>query len=337
MVDRIHKQQGEQNSMKKRKWMLLLQAAAVLALATGLAAPVQAAELDTSRGASLTISLAEDDTTDVQKSFVADLYRGGVKEIPVELYRVAVYNADGTLTSEPDFVALELETVVEQAQAAYEKQKQEAAAAATPVPSETPAEPTPEPTPDTGRIPGSIWQHLWEEKAQQAAALVKQNKLPPTASLQMHYETCTDTTARYTGTVTNLVCGMYLVRLPSLDGAAYRYAAQDYLVSVPYNASLDASAPQTQPDVWEYEVTSYPKLDRRNYPAPGPNPTPSPTPLPVEDEPAPTPTGSPGLWRLPQTGDTAQPLLWLAVMLVAGAGLVLVLIKKHKSNGGNEK
>ena len=43
---------------------------------------------------------------------------------------------------------------------------------------------------------------------------------------------------------------MYLVRLPALNGAAYRYSAKDYLVSVPYNASLDLSMPQTQPDVW---------------------------------------------------------------------------------------
>ena len=54
--------------MKRRKWMLLLQMAAVLALATGLAAPVQAAEVDTARGTSLTIAFAEDDAADVQKT-----------------------------------------------------------------------------------------------------------------------------------------------------------------------------------------------------------------------------------------------------------------------------
>ena len=50
--------------MKRRKWMLLLQMAAVLALATGLAAPVQAAEVDTTRETSLTIAFAEDDAAD---------------------------------------------------------------------------------------------------------------------------------------------------------------------------------------------------------------------------------------------------------------------------------
>ena len=63
--------------MKLRKNMLLLQTAAVLALATGLAAPVHAAEVDTTQQTSLTIALAEDDTTDVQKSIVADLSRSG--------------------------------------------------------------------------------------------------------------------------------------------------------------------------------------------------------------------------------------------------------------------
>lgn len=67
--------------MKRRKWMLLLQTAAVLALATGLAAPVQAAKVDTTRETSLTIAFAEDDAADVQKSIVADLSCGGVAAV----------------------------------------------------------------------------------------------------------------------------------------------------------------------------------------------------------------------------------------------------------------
>ena len=74
--------------------MLLLQTAAVLALATGLAAPVQAAEVDTTRGTSLTIAFAEDDAADVQKSIVADLSRGGVRQFDAELYRVGSYTAE---------------------------------------------------------------------------------------------------------------------------------------------------------------------------------------------------------------------------------------------------
>lgn len=114
--------------MKRRKWMLLLQTAAVLALATGLAAPVQAAEVDTARGTSLTITFAEDDAADVQKSIVADLSRGGVRQFDAELYRVGSYTADGSLITEPDFAELDLENVVAEALAAYEKQQQEAEA-----------------------------------------------------------------------------------------------------------------------------------------------------------------------------------------------------------------
>ena len=95
--------------MKRRKWMLLLQTAAVLALATGLAAPVQAAEVDTTRETSLTIAFAEDDAADVQKSIVADLSRGGVRQFDAELYRVGSYTADGSLITEPDFAELDLE------------------------------------------------------------------------------------------------------------------------------------------------------------------------------------------------------------------------------------
>ena len=248
--------------MKRRKRMLLLQTAAVLALATGLAAPVQAAKVDTTRETSLTIAFAEDDAADVQKSIVADLSRGGVRQFDAELYRVGSYTADGSLITEPDFAE-------------------------------------------------------------------------PATTVQINYETCTDTTARYTGTAGNLVCGMYLVRLPALNGAAYRYSAKDYLVSVPYNASLDLSMPQTQPDVWEYEVTSYPKLDRHSYPSPDPTPTPRPTLEPDEENTPATPGIGP--WHLPKTGDSSQPLLWLVLMLAAGAGLILVLVKKHKENGGQKK
>lgn len=323
--------------MKRRKWMLLLQTAAVLALATGLAAPVQAAEVDTARGTSLTIAFAEDDATDVQKSIVADLSRGGVRQFDAELYRVGSYTADGSLITEPDFAELDLENVVAEALAAYEKQQQEAEANPTPTPAstETPAEPTPQPTPDNGHIPGSVWQGVWDEKAAQAVKLIQQNRLEPATTVQINYETCTDTTARYTGTAGNLVCGMYLVRLPALNGAAYRYSAKDYLVSVPYNASLDLSMPQTQPDVWEYEVTSYPKLDRHSYPSPDPTPTPRPTLEPDEENTPATPGIGP--WHLPKTGDSSQPLLWLVLMLAAGAGLILVLVKKHKENGGQKK
>ena len=132
--------------MKRRKWMLLLQMAAVLALATGLAAPVQAAEVDTARGTSLTIAFAEDDAADVQKSIVADLSRGGVRQFDAELYRVGSYTADGSLITEPDFAELDLENVVAEALAAYEKQQQEAEANPTPTPAatETPAVPTPQ-------------------------------------------------------------------------------------------------------------------------------------------------------------------------------------------------
>ena len=44
-----------------------------------------------------------------------------------------------------------------------------------------------------------------------------------------------------------------------------------------------------------------------------------------------------GPWHLPKTGDSSQPLLWLVLMLAAGAGLILVLVKKHKENGGQKK
>ena len=114
--------------MKRRKWMLLLQTAAVLALATGLAAPVQAAKVDTTRETSLTIAFAEDDAADVQKSIVADLSCGGVRQFDAELYRVGSYTADGSLITEPDFAELDLENVVAEALAAYEKQQQEAEA-----------------------------------------------------------------------------------------------------------------------------------------------------------------------------------------------------------------
>ena len=317
--------------------MLLLQTAAVLALATGLAAPVQAAEVDTTRGSSLTIAFAEDDAADVQKSIVADLSRGGVRQFDAELYRVGSYTTDGSLITEPDFAELDLENVVAEALAAYEKQQQEAEANPTPTPTATedPAEPTPQPTPDNGHIPGSVWQGVWDEKAAQAVKLIQQKRLEPATTVQINYETCTDTTARYTGTAGNLVCGMYLVRLPALNGAAYRYSAKDYLVSVPYNASLDLSMPQTQPDVWEYEVTSYPKLDRRSYPSPDPTPTPRPTLEPDEEDTPATPGIGP--WHLPKTGDSSQPLLWLVLMLAAGTGLILVLVKKHKENGGQKK
>ena len=216
--------------MKRRKWMLLLQTAAVLALATGLAAPVQAAKVDTTRETSLTIAFAEDDAADVQKSIVADLSCGGVRQFDAELYRVGSYTADGSLITEPDFAELDLENVVAEALAAYEKQQQEAEANPTPTPAatETPAEPTPQPTPDNGHIPGSVWQGVWDEKAAQAVKLIQQNRLEPATTVQINYETCTDTTARYTGTAGNLVCGMYLVRLPALNGAAYRYSAKDY-------------------------------------------------------------------------------------------------------------
>ena len=120
-----------------------------------------------------------------------------------------------------------------------------------------------------------------------------------------------------------------------VSGTAYRYSAKDYLVSVPYNASLDLSMPQTQPDVWEYEVTSYPKLDRHSYPSPDPTPTPRPTLEPDEENTPATPGIGP--WHLPKTGDSSQPLLWLVLMLAAGAGLILVLVKKHKENGGQKK
>lgn len=176
---------------------------------------------------------------------------------------------------------------------------------------------------------------MWDEKAAQAVKLIQQNRLEPATTVQINYETCTDTTARYTGTADNLVCGMYLVRLPALNGAAYRYSAKDYLVSVPYNASLDLSMPQTQPDVWEYEVTSYPKLDRHSYPSPDPTPTPRPTLEPDEEDTPATPGIGP--WHLPKTGDSSQPLLWLVLMLAAGTGLILVLVKKHKENGGQKK
>ena len=311
--------------MKKRKWMLLLQITAVLALATGLAAPVQAAEVDTTRGAALTVSLAEDDVTDADKSIVADLSNGGVRQFTAELYRVGSYTADGSLTSEPDFTALHLETVVEEALTAYENQQ--AGAAATPTPN--PAEPAL----GNGHIPGSVWQTVWENKAEQASELIGQKRLQPTQKLLVSYETCTNTTARYIGTAKNLVCGLYLVRLPALNGAAYHYSTKDYLLSVPYNASQDLSVPQTQPDVWEYEVTSYPKLDRHSYPTPTPRPVPTSTP---GKEKTTTPgTGLGG--HLPKTGDSSQPLLWLVLMLAAGTGLVLVLVKKHKDNGGNNK
>lgn len=172
--------------MKRRKWMLLLQTAAVLALATGLAAPVQAAEVDTTRGTSLTIAFAEDDAADVQKSIVADLSRGGVRQFDAELYRVGSYTADGSLITEPDFAELDLENVVAEALAAYEKQQQEAEANPTPTPAatETPAEPTPQPTPDNGHIPGSVWQGVWDEKAAQAVKLIQQNRLEPATTVR---------------------------------------------------------------------------------------------------------------------------------------------------------
>lgn len=311
--------------MKRRKYKLLL-TAAVLALAAGLAAPVQAAEVDTDRGAALTVALAEDDAADVQKSIVADLYRGGVKEFDAQLYRVAAYTRQGTLVSEPDFSGLNLENVVQEALDAYEQQKQ---TNPTPTPAESPA-----PTPDNGHIPGSVWQQVWAQKARQATALIQQNKIQPTASAAVQYETCTAATARYTGTAQNLACGIYLVRLPTLNGAAHYYTVTDYLVSVPYNASLDLSVPQTQPDVWEYEVTSYPKPDRNNYPSPETTPRPETTPEPEEDAAA---ARTPGGWHLPKTGDTFQPLIWLVVMLAAGAGFVCVFIKTHKNNGGKKK
>lgn len=102
--------------------------------------------------------------------------------------------------------------MVAEALAAYEKQQQEAEANPTPTPAatETPAEPTPQPTPDNGHIPGSVWQGVWDEKAAQAVKLIQQNRLEPATTVQINYETCTDTTARYTGTAGNLVCGMYL-------------------------------------------------------------------------------------------------------------------------------
>ena len=289
--------------MKIRKNMLLLQTAAVLALATGLAAPVQAAEVDTTQQTSLTIALAEDDTTDVQKSIVADLSRSGVRQFTAELYRVASYTADETLAGEADFAELDLENVTDKALETYEKQQQEAEA--------DPAA--------SGQIPSSVWQGVWDEKAAQAVKLIQQNHLEPTATVQINYETCTDTTARYIGIAQDLACGMYLVRLPALNGAAYRYSTKDYLVSVPYNASLDLSMPQTQPDVWEYEVTSYPKLDRHSYPSPDPTPTPRPTLEPDEEDTPATPGIGP--WHLPKTGDSSRVGLWIALLFVSGAGV----------------
>ena len=323
--------------MKLRKNMLLLQTAAVLALATGLAAPVQAAEVDTTQQTSLTIALAEDDTTDVQKSIVADLSRSGVRQFTAELYRVASYTAEETLTGEADFAELDLENVTDKALKTYEKQQQEAEA--DPAASE--------------QIPSSVWQGVWDEKAAQAVKLIQQNHLEPTATVQINYETCTDTTARYIGTAQDLTCGMYLVRLPDLNGAAYQYSAKDYLISVPYNASRDLSAPPFQPDIWQYDVTSYPKLDRHNYPAPETTPTPAspstltttptptstttPTQMPDKEDAPTAPANGPWKLHLPQTGDGSHPFLWLVLMLVSGAGLVLILIKKHKKNGGQKK
>lgn len=312
--------------MKLHTKKLLLPLAA-LALFTGLAVPVQAAPVEPDRGTSLTVSIAEDDAANVQQSLVADLHKAGITHFTAELYQVASYAEDGNLTGEPAFVALDFEHVVEQALAAYEAQPA--------------ASPTPDPgaAPDTGKIPGSVWQTVWEEKAAQANTLVEQNRLKPTASVQLEYEPCTDTTARYRGTVQDLACGLYLVRLPRLNGTAYYYTAQPYLVSVPYNASQDQSVPQTQPDVWEYEVTTYPKWERQGYPTPTPPPGPDsrrPGALTRAENPAAkllrTVTG-----RLPQTGDTSQPLLWLVLMLAAAAGFALVLVKKHKHNGGNRK
>lgn len=312
--------------MKLRKNRLLLQTAAVLALATGLAAPAQAAEVDTTQQTSLTIALAEDDTTDVQKSIVADLSRSGVRQFTAELYRVASYTAEETLTGEADFAELDLENITDKALKTYEKQQE---AEADPAASE--------------QIPSSVWQGVWDEKAAQAVKLIQQNHLEPTATVQINYETCTDTTARYIGTAQDLTCGMYLVRLPDLNGATYQYSAKDYLISVPYNASLDLSAPPFQPDIWQYDVTSYPKLDRHNYPAPETTPTPTstltttPTQMPDKEDAPAAPANGPWKLHSPQTGDGSQPFLWLVLMLVSGAGLVLILIKKHKNNGGQKK
>lgn len=314
--------------MKIRKNMLLLQTAAVLALATGLAAPVQAAEVDTTQQTSLTIALAEDDTTDVQKSIVADLSRSGVRQFTAELYRVASYTAEETLAGEADFAELDLENVTDKALETYEKQQEAEADPAA-----------------SGQIPSSVWQGVWDEKAAQAAKLIQQNHLEPTATVQINYETCTDTTARYIGIAQDLACGMYLVRLPALNGAAYQYSATDYLVSVPYNASRDLTAPPFQPDIWQYDVTSYPKLDRHNYPAPETTPAPAststltttPTQTPDKEDAPAAPANGPWKLHLPQTGDGSQPFLWLVLMLVSGAGLVLILIKKHKNNGGQKK
>ena len=222
-----------------------------------------------------------------------------------------------------------MENVTDKALETYEKQQQEAEA--------DPAA--------SGQIPSSVWQGVWDEKAAQAVKLIQQNHLEPTATVQINYETCTDTTARYIGTAQDLACGMYLVRLPALSGAAYQYSAKDYLISVPYNASRDLSAPPFQPDIWQYDVTSYPKLDRHNYPAPETTPAPTststltttPPQMPDKEDAPAAPTNGPWKLHLPQTGDGSQPFLWLVLMLVSGAGLVLILIKKHKNNGGQKK
>ena len=126
-------------------------------------------------------------------------------------------------------------------------------------------------------------------------------------------ETAANLTPDYTGTVgengiltfTNLPLGFYLV-VETKPAEGYT-TLEPFLVTVPYRND-DGS--------YEYNVDAFPKETLLEPPVPTPTPTPTPTPPP----------------NLPQTGQ-----LWWPVPLLAGIGLIFLIIGLIRKKGTPSK